>query len=272
MVGAGGEPAGQHQPVGEGIVAAAARRGFGGRFGTKTLVAGGAVALLAVAALIAALALRGGGSNAAAKLPPLPALQYRADLLKGDVQEVSGHTLTLTLAPGAKPRQLALSVNTQIEALLPAKPAEIAAGDGLTVGGVPNLVNSFAIKLVVLIPAAQLGRRGAMPPQSAAGFTGWEAYPSAQQSPEVYGIVSSAADGKVQLSGPTGAVSVSLDDHSPLRRLASVGTDQIHGGDHLAIALDSAGNPTAILVLPGDATIATPTPLRPPTASPTPAQ
>lgn len=253
-------------------MAVTARGGFGGgRLRTGAIAAGIASALVAVAALIAVLVLRGGGSNGAAKLPPLPALQYRADLLKGDVQEVAGNTLTLAPAPGAKPRQLTLGANTRIEALLPAKPAEIAAGDGLTVGGVPNLVNSFAIKLVVLIPAAELGRAGTMPPQSAAGFTGWEAYPSAQQSPEVYGIVGSASNGTVQLSGPTGTVTVSLDDQSPLRRLAPAGIDQIHGGDHLAIALDGAGNPTAILVLPGDATIATPTPLRPPSASPTPA-
>ncbi len=251
-------------------MAVRARGGFGGgRLRTGAIAAGIAIALAVVAALIAVLALRGGGSNAAAKLPPLPALQFRADLLKGDVQELSGNTLTLAPPPGGKPRQLTLGPNTRIEALLPATPSEIAPGDGLTVGGVPNLVNSFAIKLVVRIPATQLGRAGAMPPESAAGFTGWEAYPSAQQAPEVYGIVSSVADGKVQLAGPTGTVTVSLDDQSPLRRLAPAGSDPIHGGDHLAIALDSAGNPTAILVLPGDLTIATPTPLRPPTASPT---
>ncbi|HZQ35836.1 MAG TPA: hypothetical protein VFD32_07885 [Dehalococcoidia bacterium] len=253
-------------------MAVTSRNGFGrARPGSRTLIAGIAVVLVAVAALIAVLTLRGGGSNVATKLPPLPALQYRPDLLKGDVQEVAGNTLTLAPVAGAKPRQLTLGANTRIEALQPAKPEEIAPGDGLTVGGVPNLVNSFAIKLVVRIPAAQLGRSGAMPPESAAGFTGWEAYPSAQQSPEVYGIVSSVANGKVQLAGPTGTVTVSLDGQSPLRQLTSVGIDQIHGGDHLAIALDGAGNPTAILVLPGDLTIATPTPLRPPTASPTPA-
>jgi len=242
----------------------------GARLRTRAVAGVVVLALLAVSTLLAVFALRGGGSNAAAKLPPLPALQYRTDLLKGDVQEVAGNTVTLAPAPGAKPRQLTLGANTRIEALLPAKPGEIAVGDGLTVGGVPNLVNSFAIKLVVLIPAAQLGRPGAMPPLSAGGFTGWEAYPSAQQSPEAYGLVTSIGPDGVQLSGPTGTVTVSLDGQSPLRRLTPAGPDQIHGGDHLAIALDSRGNPIAVLVLPGDATIATPTPQRRPATSPTP--
>ncbi|HLZ72799.1 MAG TPA: hypothetical protein VKV26_23080 [Dehalococcoidia bacterium] len=237
----------------------------------RAILAAAVLALLVMVALLALLALRGGGSNAAAKLPPLPALQYRADLLKGDVQEVAGNTVTLAPAPGAKPRQLTLGPQTRIEALLPAAPGAIAVGDGLTIGGVPNLVNSFAIKLVVLIPAAQLGQPGALPPKSAGGFTGWEAYPSAQQAPEAYGLVTAVSAKSVQLAGRTGSVSVALDEQSPLRRLTSVAPQQIHGGDHLAVALDNSGNPAAVLVLPGDATVATPVPQRRPTASPTPA-
>jgi hypothetical protein len=231
----------------------------------------GGLVLIILLALLAVLALRNGGSNAAAKLPPLPPLQYRADLLKGDAETIAGNTIKVAPAGGGQPRQVTLAANARIEALLPAKPDEIAVGDALTVGGVPNLVNSFAIKLVVLIPAAQLGQPGAMPPQSAAGFTGWEAYPSAQQSPEVYGRVTAVTADGVQLAGPTGTFSMSLDGQSPLRRLTPVGVDQIHGGDHLAIALDGNGNATAVLVLPGDATIATPVPQRRPSPSPTPA-
>lgn len=210
---------------------------------------GGVVALAAIAIVVAVYLARRGPSLAAAKLPPIPTRQTGAGLLRADVGSVNG--TALQVSNGSDSQTVTAGPNTRVEALLPIAPSDIAVGDYLTVGGLPNLVYTFAIKLVVDMPADVVDANGSGPPRSKAGFTAWEAYKDANQGPEVYGKVEAIDADGVHLNGSLGPITVKLDEQSPLRRLTMGGVDLIHGGDHVAIAGKSSSAPDAILVLPG---------------------
>jgi hypothetical protein len=214
--------------------------------GARRAAGAGAVAVVLVVAIVA-LIVRGcgAGPQAAAKLPALKPLDSGSRYLKGDVRLLRGQVITLTV--GSTTRDITLDSSASIEALTPITPDTIAVGDYLTVGGIPNLVNSFAVKQVIVIPAAAAGG-GSGVPRTKAGFTGWEAYTVSGDSPEIFGRVEEVAAGNVRLAGPTGQISVRLDASSPLLRLAPATVDAIRGGDHLAV---SQGNPLAVLSLPG---------------------
>jgi hypothetical protein len=212
----------------------------------RLVLAGAALALVIVAVLAALYFTRGGQSQSAAKLPALQPLQRGGNLLLGDVQQVDGSTLTLSTANGA--RTVTLGAGTRVEALLPAKLSDISVGDYLTVGGIPNQVNSFAVKLVVDIPAADVGQPVDGIATSKGGFTGWETYTDVTQMPEVSGKVAAIDASGVHIAGPTGDALVQLDDQAPLRRLITGSADLIHGGDHVAV--QPGAPPPAVLVLP----------------------
>jgi len=227
-------------------------RQSGGAFALRDrrvlLIAGATLVVLVAAALI----IRGlqPGPSGPVKLPALHPLQYGADLTRGDVRKLSGTTLTLDAAGGS--RDVELAPGTRVEVLLPATPDQIVPGDYLVVGGIPNLVNSFAVKLVVDIPAAEAAAPAAGGlPRSTGGFTGWETFTNPAQAPEVYGRVDAAVPGGFVLSGPLGKVTVLLDGQSALRRLNAGGVEQIHGGDHVAVRPGAGTQPETVLVLPG---------------------
>lgn len=234
------------------------------------LVAGVALVALALVAGVAVLVLRGrsGNQTSAAKLPPLPPLQYAATLVKGDVVQTTADSVTITTAGGT--RTLTVGPSTRVETLRPAKPAAIAPGDYVTVGGVANLVNSFAIKQVVIIPAAEVGAPGPGAPRTKAGFNGWDAYTAAEPAPAVYGKVDALVEGGVRLSGPTGVFTLALDDQSPLFRVTVGGSDLIRGGDHLAFT-ETSGAPAVLFAVPGEQSSPAPPPRPARAASPTPA-
>ncbi len=206
---------------------------------------GGAVLLALVGILTAVYLSRRGPSQSAARLTPLPRLQLTQGLLRGDVNTVGGNSFTLLNGAGDA-RSVTVGPNTRIEALVRAQPGSIAVGDYLIVGGVPNLVYSFAVKLVVDIPAAEAQATTSGPPKSKAGFTGWETYTNPHQAPEIYGRVDSIDAGGYHLSGNLGPITVKLDDGSSLRRLTTGGIDLIHGGDHVAMT-DSGSPPAGVL-------------------------
>ena len=204
--------------------------------------------LALVAVLVAVYLGRSGSSPAAAKLAPLPAFQGGGPV-RADVNAVDAGALTLTTRSGQQ--RATVAATTRVEALLPIDPADVAVGDYLSVGGVPNLVNAFAIKLVVDIPAGVAASPSSGPPRTRAGFTGWEAYADANQSPEVYGRVESIESEGVHLAGPLGPITVTLAPGSPLRRVTPGGAELIHGGDHVALMGTSPSAPASVLVLPG---------------------
>jgi len=211
------------------------------------LLAVPAVLILVAGVAMAVVLIGRGGSSRAATLPPLRPLQNIASMQRGYVQQARGDTVTVATATGNV--DLHLGAGTRVEALTAAKPAAIVVGDYLTVGGVPNLVNAFAVKEVVLIPAAEAAAAGAGPPRSKAGFTGWEAYDDPKEAPELFGRVAAIVPGGVRLDGPAGEVTVLLDEHSVLRRLDAGGVDLLHGGDRIAFPASAGASPAALLVL-----------------------
>lgn len=211
----------------------------------------GAACAVAVAAVLAGLLLwfnSTGSSQKAAALPAMRPLQLDPAFDRVSVVSVSGNSVVLDT--GAGQRTLALAQGTRVEALQPATADSIAVGDFVVVGGAPNLVYPFAVKSVVVIPAAEADAGAGGPPRSRGGFDGLEANPDAAQGPELYGRVESVANGALQVSGPLGTFSVSLQKGAPLRRLTAGGVELIHGGDRLALPAGSA-SPGAVLDLPG---------------------
>ncbi len=212
---------------------------------------GGVLMLAAIGVLVAVYLSRSGPSLAAARLPVVPPLRPVPGFLRGDVNSVSSNSFSIaTAASGIQ--TVELGSGTRIEALVPAAPGSIAVGDYLTVGGVPNLVLSFAIKLVVDIPASEAQETASGPPKSKAGFTGWETYTTPAQSPEVYGRVDAIDANGFHLTGPLGPITVKLDEQSPLRRLTPGGIDLIHGGDHMALPTGPPSSPPAAVLVLGD--------------------
>jgi hypothetical protein len=207
---------------------------------------GSGLLLLVLAGILVAVYLgRRGPSLAAAKLPPVPPLQGAPGLLRGDVGTVGSGNFSVINGAGDA-RTVSVGPSTRVEALVRSQPSSVAVGDYLTVGGIPNQVYSFAVKLVVDIPAAEAQPAASGPPRSKGGFTGWEAYADPRQMPEVYGRVESIDADGFHLSGTLGPITVKLDDGSALRRLTSGGLDLIHGGDHVALA-PSPSPPPAVL-------------------------
>jgi hypothetical protein len=214
----------------------------------RTWLIAAVIFVAAVGVVVAVYLGRRGPSLAAAKLPPISVQPAGPTTLKADVASVSGSTLQLD--PGGGSRSTTVGPDTRVEALLPMLPKDVKVGDFITVGGVPNFVYSFAVKLVVDIPPDAADPNASNPPRSRSGFDGWETYRDANQLPEVFGKVESIDAGGIHLNGALGPITVKLDDQSPLKRLTAGGVELIHGGDHVALAGPPAA-PTAILVLPG---------------------
>jgi hypothetical protein len=212
---------------------------------------GAGIVLLVVFGVLAALYLsRRGPSLAAARLPAVAPLAVAPGFLRGDVNAAGNDNISIATSGGGT-MSISIGSGTRVEALVPARPSTIAVGDYLTVGGMPNLVLSFAIKLVVDIPAGEAQDTPSGPPKSKGGFSGWETYTNPAQAPEVYGRVEAIDADGYHLNGPLGPITVKIDEQSPLRRLTSGGIDLIHGGDHLALPAGSNATPAAVLVLGG---------------------
>lgn len=209
-------------------------------------VAGGVSAVAVLAALF--FWLNGGASQKAAALPALKPLQPAGGFTRLSVVGVNGNAVTVD--DGSGQRALTFGSGAHVDALQPAAADAIVPGDYVIVGGSPNLVYPFAVKMVVVIPAAEADAAATGTPRSRDGFNGWEALSAPTQGPEIYGRVESVTNGTLQASGPLGSFSVSLSGF-PLRRLTVGGVDLIHGGDHLALPAGTEGSPTAVLDLPG---------------------
>lgn len=209
--------------------------------------AGGVVVVVALAGLF--FWLNGGASQKAAALPALKPLQPSTGFTRLDVVGVSGNAVTVS--DGSGQRTLTLGSGVRVDVLQPATADAIAPGDEVIVGGAPNLVYPFAVKMLVVIPAAETDTAAGGIPRSRDGFAGWEALADPGQGPEIYGRIDSVANGSLQASGPLGSFSVSLSGGAPLRRLTVGGIGLVHGGDHLALPAGTVSSPTAVLDLPG---------------------
>jgi hypothetical protein len=215
--------------------------------GAWIAIGSGVLAVVALAALF--FWLNGGSSGKVASLPALQPLQPAGSFTRLGVVGVNGNAVVVDT--GSEQRTLNFGPAVHVDALQPATADAVAAGDYVIVGGKPNLVYPFAVKMIVVIPAAvaNVGSNGM--PRSSDGFSGWETLTDAGQGPEIYGRVDAVANGVLQASGPLGGFTVSLSDGAPLRKLAVGGIELVHGGDHLALPSGTESNPTAVLDLPG---------------------
>ncbi|MHB8574300.1 MAG: hypothetical protein ACYDCQ_03115 [Dehalococcoidia bacterium] len=210
-------------------------------------LAAGGMAALGLLGLVIFLLSSGGTTPRAQRLAALATPGDFPGVARGDVRQVTANNIAV--AVGGNVRQLPVPGSTRVEALLPAAPSSIMPGDFVSIGGAPNLVNSIAVKLVVVIPAAEAGASAAGVPRSKGGFTGWEAYLDSA-APRLYGRVDAIDAGGVHVSGGTGSFTLTLDPKAEVRRLTVGGVDLIQGGDHVAFVSRPEGTPGALLVLP----------------------
>lgn len=215
---------------------------------------------LPVLILLVVLAVAGGvllfsrsrqGSSRAVALPPLHPLQIVPGPPAMVVEEVSGSSLLLQTASGA--RRVSLPAGLSVELLRPAPASTIKPGDWLSLGGAANQINSFAVKQVVVIPAAEANSGGNTdePPRSRDGFTGFEGERDATIGPAVYGRVRAVSAAVLTLDGPAGAVTVQLPPDTQVLRLQSGAAAQISDGDRLVFAGSAdPASATAVLARP----------------------
>ncbi|MGI8553927.1 MAG: hypothetical protein ACR2PL_24550 [Dehalococcoidia bacterium] len=210
----------------------------------------GLVVAMAIAAFGLLLRSRRSGDHFLA-LPALRPLLQVSGGATADVQQASVGSLLLQTGNGTIVASLPGA--TPIEILSPDSATSIQPGDWLSVGAVANQVNSFAIKQVLVISAAEAATLPDpnRPPRSRNGFTGFEGEQDPHVVPSVYGQVRGVANGILTLAGPTGAVTFRLPPQSAILRLAAGEVSGIHDGDRLVyLGGADAASAKAILARP----------------------
>lgn len=212
-----------------------------------------AAALLLMAVAAALLARRGRDQAppvAGPFTPPGPA----RPALALDVQQARGGDFTLG-GPGGTVAA-APAAGAAIILAQPATTVDVAAGDWLTIVGVPNEIYNFAIRQAVIIPAAL----GATPdadgiPRLTGGFAGHEANRDARERPLLAGRVERTAGGTLVIAGPAGPVTLDVAQPGLLYRLGAASAAEIREGDRVAFfpprPAAGLGDAGAVLVLRG---------------------
>lgn len=209
-------------------------------------------ALLATGAAVGLLARRGRDQAPprpgafAAPAPAHPAVAL-------DVQQVRGDTLTLGGPAGSFEVRLVGGVS--VYALHPATSADAAPGDWVTVVGVANEVLNFAIRQVVIVPAAL----GATPdsegvPRLPSALAGHEANRDRRERPLLAGRVERVDGQSLTYTGRNGAMTLDAGPSSRVQRLTAASPADIRAGDRIAYLPPRPGaaltDAAALLVLP----------------------
>ena len=242
------------------------------RGGLVTIVCG--VAIAAAGAGLIVLSQQVGGSDEPPKARTFAA-PARSPFLALDVKSREGAQLTLIEQKGetAVQRDLALTDTMKVERLSPIAPADVKAGDWLTLIGIPNEVKSFSIHIVVVLPgSAGDSADGAL--RSAGGFLGHEASRNPNDRPVLGGTVEGVQEtpcpspttvpggesgqrgpasgcGDIRLKVPTGVAVVHIEPGARFYRLETVTESAVKEGDRIA-GIFTNGPPRALLVLPNE--------------------
>ena len=209
-----------------------------------------AAVLVVACGWLVVMRLRRGPARVVA-LPALQPLQVVPGAAPAIVEQAGGTKLLLQTASG--PERVNLPAGLQIEVLRPAPASNIQVGDWLSVGGAANQVNSFALKQIVLIPAAEAkaGSDPREPPRSTDGFTGFEGESDPKVGPVLFGQVRATAGANVTLAGPAGTITIQLPPDTAILRIQAGDAAQIKDGDRLVFAGGSdPAAATAVLARP----------------------
>lgn len=204
--------------------------------------------LAALALLAICLAACGGGDQTPAATATPADGTASLPLIVGTVQQVVDDQLELATAGGLI--RLRVAPEAQIDLLLKAEPEEVAVGDWLVVGGVPNPILTFAITGVVIIPPDLLAAAPFNLNSSVAGLQTRVAIPFFGQQGVMEGNaitggrIASVGEGEedrglLSLEGWGEAVEVRLTGDSAIRRAAAGSLADIPTGSRVA-ALSSA--------------------------------
>jgi hypothetical protein len=226
----------------------------------RNIVRGAALpAILVLAllgALIAVVVLSGtvGGDDTPPEAPaftgPEP-IAYTAL----DVKQRSGDTFTLIrqTTSGTAEESMQFDDALVIERLALIDASGVAEGDWVTIVGVPDPVNNFAVHAIVVIPGgAEPGAGNVV--RTAAGFAGHEVARDPRDRPIIGGVVLRIEENVIIIQGPTSEISIVAGPEAPARlyRVESAEVDDIEEGDRLA-GVFRDGATEAILLLPGGA-------------------
>jgi len=236
---------------------ASADRAEGSRAGRRAaLLVIGVVILVGALVAIVALASAASSSDVPPAPPPFAAPAAPGGITALDVQSRDGSRVTAVQpsgprTPAGPPGTVAIASEATIEVLHPAAPADIKVGDVLTIDGVPNQVKNFALRWVIIMPAATTEKDGIA--RSAGGFTGVEADPALDDRAILSGRVTAVSAGDVTFEGAQGPVTLAFvpQGSSPLHvlRLAAGSLADVAAGARVAGAFGSKPA-RAVLVFP----------------------
>jgi hypothetical protein len=208
------------------------------------------LAPLALAAVLAAgiaavilLAQRAGQSNAPPEADPFVFSGPARPATPLDVQLVEGEKFTLSRSQAqGQQRQnieLQLPAATPVELLEPAVPGDIAPGDWITVIGIRNIVKSFSIHLIVVLPGTLALEDGIV--RTNLGYFGHEAARDPNDRPILSGKVIRMDGATAVLDTPGGETTLEFLADAPLRKLRTGTAADIGEGDRVAVVTDAAG-------------------------------
>ncbi len=171
-----------------------------------------------------------------------------------DVQRVEGATFTVSGGGNNKDSlQMTLPSGARVEVLTPITPADLHAGDWMTVIGVPNAVKSFAIRSIVVVgsPTAPTADGIVLTP---GGFAGNEAGRDPKELPILGGTIDHVGSQSATLQTMSGPVTVDFAGAPPLRKVRAGAIADVQEGDRLAfLTVGGAPDMGAVLVLVGGA-------------------
>ena len=221
------------------------------------MIPAGFLALLFVASIGVYFAANSSGADQSQPtLKPFAGPLSDTPTLAFDVSGVAGGKLSLAAgAKGANTAALDLqpAADLRAEILAPAAAADIRLGDDIVIVGVPNEVRSFAIRLIIIVPAELRQASGEL---SAGGFAGHEAERDQTERVVLRGKITAASATKLSVTSGGADVTFDLTPAAPLRKMKVGTTADIRSSDRIALHATADGKPDAtkpILVLTGGA-------------------
>lgn len=211
------------------------------------------VAVIVVGLGVVLLSQTVGGSD---EPPAAPAftLPPARDTTALDVKQRTGDTVTLIKQVGdsATQQEFVITPSLAVERLVPVKPADVEAGEWLTVIGVQDDVKNFTIHYVIVLPAGGSTLSDGVA-RSKGGFLGDEIARDQHDRPIVGGVVQQVQGVDVVLAGPLGTITVSLGREASTRlyRVTEATGADVKDGDRLAGVFEGTKS-SSILVLPPD--------------------
>ncbi len=158
-----------------------------------------------------------------------------------DVQQARSGSIVLGSVEGSVTG--ALGSATAVYAVRPARAEDVRSGDWVTVVGVPNEVLNFAIRRVVVIPAALAPSADGDGVPRLGGLAGYETSRDPRERPVIAGRVTAVSGSSITITSRERTMTIDIAAPGPLRRIERAAAADVHEGDRLAYVPPRSGAP-----------------------------